>query len=123
MRAKQVDEVWTTKDGSRIRVCNMEDFHLLSTIKLLQRYAEVKRINTVNFYVNGPSPTGDMAQYCFKQEFDLVMNSTYEDYLPSIYENLLEEAKRRGLEIPEQPHRVDLEVKLVSETLTIKDRE
>ena len=113
-------KLWTTRDGRRIRICDMSDEHLLNVVKLLQRFAEATRITTVNLYVNTPGPQGDMAQYLFEQEFDAVLDSTYEDYLPEIFDNIELEVKRRGLEMPpKQPERLDLEVALIAKTAGI----
>lgn len=106
-------KLWTTKDGRRIRICDMEDDHLLHTIRLLQRVAETKRIKSVVFYTTCEQPTSDGALDCFNREFDSVMDAELEDYLPRIYENLGAEVNRRGLELPIQQRRIDIECKLI----------
>lgn len=93
-------KLWTTRDGRKIRICDMDDSHLLNTVKLLQRVAEAKRIYTTDFYLSTPGPTADMASYYFEQECDQVFSNTYMSYLPEIYHNLINDAERRGLEIP-----------------------
>lgn len=47
------------------------------------------------FYLTCTEPTGEMAQDCFNQEFDQVMNATVKNYLPKIYKVLKNELKRR----------------------------
>lgn len=98
---KEQTKLWTTKDGREICICEMSDSHLLNTIKLVQRAAEVKRINVMELYITTPPPNGDMAQYCFDREFDNVLESTYLDYVPKIYRYLVLDAKRREIDIPD----------------------
>lgn len=43
---KKQTKIWKTRDGNKIRICGMEDSHLINTIKMLQRRAEVLRIKT-----------------------------------------------------------------------------
>jgi len=95
------EDTWTTISGRKIKVCNMEDRHIINTIKLLLRTAEIKRNKIEKYYLNCPYPQGDIATYCFEQELDRVIQSTYEDYLPPIYCTLVEEAKKREIEIKE----------------------
>lgn len=113
MKRKQT-KLWTTKDSSKLRICDMSDEHLLNTIRMLQRFGETQRINATVFYTTCLGPQGEMAQDCFNQEFDTVLESTFEDYVPEIYRNLVEDAERRGLEIPIQSQRIDIECQLVS---------
>lgn len=106
-------KLWTTNDGRRLRICDMTDDHLLNTIRLLQRFAEAERIKSTVFYATCTPPESDGALDCFNREFDAVMDSTYEDYVSSIYCNLVDDARRRGLVVPEQSRRIDVEAKLV----------
>jgi len=92
----------------------MSDDHLLNTLKLLQRQAEVKRIHNSVFYALDPGPSADMAQLAFEQEQKQAWDSTWEHYVPEIYFNLEGEVKRRGLTLPQQETRIDIEVDLIT---------
>ena len=82
-------KVWTTADGKSIRICDMDNGHLLNTIRLLERMADTDAGYAAAFaeldigpdayeWVNDCSNTGD--------------------YYP-IYDDMVEEALRRGLDL------------------------
>ena len=110
-------KLWKTKDGRKIRICDMEDNHLLNTIAMLQRVSESRRISNSVYYLFCTPPNGEMALYAFEQEQDNVWRATWCDYLPPIYSNLVLEAERRGLTIPTQQERMDIEAKLINDRL------
>ena len=109
-------KLWTTKDGRRLRICDMDNEHLVNTIKLLQRVAETKKIHSVVLMTTCVGPNGDMAQLAFDDAFDQTLESTFEDYLPPIYENFECEMHLRKLEMPIQQERIDIEVSLISKS-------
>ena len=89
---------------------------MVNTIKLLQRVAETKRIHSVVLMTTCVGPNGDMAQLAFDDAFDQTLESTFEDYLPPIYENFECEMHLRKLEMPIQQERIDIEVSLISKS-------
>ena len=107
-------KLWTTKDGRRLKIYDMDDSHLLNTIAMLQRNAEAKRIDTSVWYTFCEEPHGDGAMDAFMSEQEAIWNSTWEDWVPEIYENLTDDAKRRGLQIPIQPTRLDVEIQYMT---------
>ena len=111
---------WTTKDGRKLRICDMGDGHLISTIAMLQRAAEAKRIYNSVYYATCTGPTGDMASLAFDQECEGIWDSEWEDWVPDIHGNLVADAERRGLEIPHLQSRIDVEVKLIGELMGAK---
>lgn len=88
---------WTMRDGTKIRIKDMGDGHLVNTIRMLKRYGALVKRHTEMIYLCGPTPQGDMAEYAFNQEFDRVMDADPEEFAPDILEDLCAEADRRGL--------------------------
>jgi hypothetical protein len=93
-------KIWTTKDGTRIRICDMTDSHLLNTIALLKRIAKQGRREILFHY---PDFQGEMAQFYAEQSWEGVASThpddfAYEEY--PILEPLEMDAERRGLEQP-----------------------
>ena len=85
--------MWTMKDGQRIAVRDMDNGHLLNTIRFLERAAERK----VQDFMSCPMPNGDMAMMAWEQEFDAMCDAEVEDFFP-IYKHMIAEAVRRGLD-------------------------
>ena len=84
---------WTTKEGKKIRIKDIEDKHLLNVICFLRRKAEfihsgeLLACMSINFQ-------GEQAQY---EQDRFISNSSWEDYIPEIYEDMIKEAKKRKL--------------------------
>lgn len=87
---------WTKKDGTKILIRDMDNEHLLNSIKMLKRFAIHIQRQVELFYMRRPQPTGEAAQDCFDREFDNVMKRDWDDYVPDIYWSLLEYAKKRS---------------------------
>ena len=92
---KKQTKFWTTKTGNKIRICDMSDSHLDNTIKMLERGAKARHGSLLNFYTFGPMPQGEMAQDCFDQEFDRLLEAEWTDFLHPLYDNLIQEQQRR----------------------------
>lgn len=93
---------WTTKDGRKIAIKDMEGNHLLNTIRMLQRgAAALQSRETASFFMLG-EPQGDMAQDAYHAEMDELMDMGPLEYLETRedYKALTQEAKRRRLSIP-----------------------
>ena len=96
-------KIWTTKDGSRIRVCDMNDSHLCNAARMVLRNAQ--RYIDVNLALCAHALrflTGDMAQMAVESEEHYWLNTTPEQI---VYERedsasaLLYEVERRGLSL------------------------
>jgi hypothetical protein len=81
---------WTKKDGTKIRIKDMDNSHLVNTIKFLDR--QQSEIQSCPY----PSFQGEMAQMYAEAEYDALMRTETNDNFP-IYIDLKNEAIRRGL--------------------------
>ena len=97
MTIRKQTKVWITKDKRHIRICDMEDNHLINTIKYLERYAEYMKIHSLLTFMRIPEPTAEHACDAWDSEYEWLLHATYEDYLPNIYYNLKKEYERRNL--------------------------
>lgn len=83
--------MWTKKDGSKIRIKDMDDGHLINTIKMLLRNNEYYLENAM---IGMAFLQGDMACYCA----EIAMNEMLdEECIHPLYDDLVAEAERRYL--------------------------
>lgn len=93
-------KVWTTKDGTKVRISDMSDTHLCNTIRMLERGAEARRnIALLEAYSIEACVSGDMASLCISQDIKALQEGDLDQFLPPIYEHLLGEAYKRGLKL------------------------
>lgn len=90
---RKCTKFWTKKDGTKIRICDMDDAHLINTVRFLVRKAE-------QYKVEMPYPCfqGEMAQMYAEMEWGNLMNADPEDIYP-ILSDLFSEADRRKLQL------------------------
>jgi len=93
--------MWSTKDGEKISVYDMEDRHLLNTIKFLERKTEERRRSDVSACLcisNVLNPDSE-ASWQMDNELQALMDNpdANENYLPEIYYVMQSEAQDRGL--------------------------
>ncbi len=43
MKIEPQTDFWTTRDGTHVRICEMDDNHLMNTIRMLERKSEMIR--------------------------------------------------------------------------------
>lgn len=98
---KKQTELWKMKNGNKIRICDMDDNHLINTIKLLYNNAvRTKEITLSSMACYSGNCNGEMAQDALDSAVtDLELTTDFEFALREypILENLIEDAKRREL--------------------------
>lgn len=93
MVERPVTEVWETSDGRKIKICDMENSHLLNAIVFCRRKHQAKiealraAIESVSFNANAN----------FDRETKLAEAEEVESDHP-LYDFLIIEAERRGLD-------------------------
>ena len=99
---KKVTKMWTMKDKTKIRICDMEDSHLLNCIRMLHRATNYKASRPImDGYSALASLNGEQAIYCVEAGLnDLEENGLDPSTEYPIYDSLCDEAIRRKLELP-----------------------
>lgn len=82
---------WTTAHGKVIPIKDMDDHHLLSSMRMLER--EHRKITS---YAMFPQLQGDIAQHFAEQGFFNVQDSAVDELYP-VYGDLWQEAYNRNL--------------------------
>lgn len=102
---KPITTIWTCRDGRKVRVCQMEDSHLLNTLNLLTRTARAQRADEIWLAYRAESFLhGEGALMAIDQEQRrLEADSDGIDLLPDVYYDLVDEAARRGLDSTQAP--------------------
>jgi len=93
MEEEMSTKEWTTKNGRKIRIKDLDDGHLVNIVRMLDRAhaARVLMLCAAQSMVNG-----DMAQFSLEQEERALDNAGPAALWP-IYEDLVEEVIRRKL--------------------------
>lgn len=68
---------WKSNDGTVWDITDMADEHLENCIRFMEERAIGYLDRTIEQYVAGPHPQGDMAQLAFDQEFDELLRQRY----------------------------------------------
>lgn len=90
---KKVTKQWTTRDGTKIHICDMDDSHLKNTIAMLDRLHQ-KKISAA--YSVAATLRGEMATLFAEQDIDRMESEGTSSSYP-IYDDLCTERDRRGL--------------------------
>jgi hypothetical protein len=106
-KIRKVTKIWTCKDGRRVRICDMDNQHLVNTVRMLERKMEDAQ-SAMNPFMY-PPPQGEMALMAWENECARYHEGSFDDdggdltYLLSsrhpLYEPLLDELERRGLRL------------------------
>jgi hypothetical protein len=91
--------LWTTKNGQKIRICDMTDSHLVNSINYLDRYVahvEKETFRSIHRFMGLNS--GEIAEWMLENELMALEEEGLdpEDITP-LYEKLCLERERRGL--------------------------
>lgn len=92
-------KIWKTKTGDKIRICDMEDSHLLNTIRMLERVAKQVEIQKEREgYQILSCLQGEMAILSVENELErLDQEGIDPSEINPLYDNLVNESIRRGL--------------------------
>jgi hypothetical protein len=103
MTVRKQTSLWTTREGRKVRLCDMGDQHLLNTIAMLRRQAErVLWDRLKKGWRFAATLRGDMAIDCAERELERIEEMDAEELLyeeTPIYERLLLEAERRNIQV------------------------
>ena len=98
---KKQTTFWTTKSGTKIRICDMSDSHLLNTVAMLERNASRYLEHSIDALGHfSMMLQGEMAQDAAEQELDRLVEEDPIDHLRNnhpLYEKLVTELERRKL--------------------------
>ncbi len=93
--------VWTCKDGRKVRLCDMDDRHLLNCIAMLERKAAAHLASEISAaYSCLCMMGGEMAQFYCEQDIERMETTDPIEFLADtvpIYEHLIAEKERRNL--------------------------
>lgn len=90
-------KIWTTKDGTRLRICDMTDGHLNAAIELLERLAQAQEAEAMEAgYAMLNFLSGEMAIDDVERNLDyLEAHGIDPSEINPLYENLILERERR----------------------------
>lgn len=97
-----LEDYWITSRGEKIAIEDMEDSHLVNTIKWLFRHAEdLQRAEELECMQALTFLQGDMAQFYVEQDFNMISSMPAGEWLihKPIMRSLHEEAEYRNLDI------------------------
>lgn len=87
---------WQTREGKKVRICDMDDAHLENTIRFLERAAEAQRESALtSAYLVESMLQGEMALVSIESEINRLEESDPSEFLPDVYEAMLLERQRR----------------------------
>jgi hypothetical protein len=99
MTTHKQTKLWTTREGAKIRICDMTDGHLSNTIKMLERIAKAKIMASIEArWSLLATLQGEMACMTVENEIAyLEKEGINPSEIHPLYDNLVEGWKRRGL--------------------------
>lgn len=95
--------LWKMKDGTKIRICDMEDSHLINTIKMIDRYclrATQEAVWSGYAVLNSFCSPDSMASYQVESDIARLEEEGIDPFSAyPIYGKLWDDLNRRGLEV------------------------
>ena len=87
-------KLWTMRDGTKIRICDMGDLHLQNAMAMLKRQAERHYPGALaDAWSFAGQCRGDMASYYAEQQADSL---SWKNLVPDIYWNMQRDKERRN---------------------------
>jgi hypothetical protein len=78
--------IWTMRDGTKIKIKDMETSHIKNSLAMLERNGFISR-STLACYM-GPGPQGEIAQLCFEQEQDEIFQAPLSPFIDAFEREL-----------------------------------
>jgi len=88
-----MSKFWTTATGERTKIRDMTDTHLMNAIHYLDR-----KLDEAKREMPFPLFQGEMAQFYAERDYERLQIATDPAEVWPVYEDLVEEAERRGLQ-------------------------
>lgn len=90
-------KLWTTGDGTKIRICDMSDSHLINTLKMLERKGEKAFQEELRAAYSVSFSSDTMADYHHEQAIRNMKEGGFDPFKIPLYKELYSEAYRRNL--------------------------
>jgi len=90
---KQVN-LWTTKFGERVRICDMEDNHLVNCVNMLRRFGQACLEHEIHALLS-IRVRGDFAEDAIEREIDDIAECEWHEFVPPIFWKMINDIIRR----------------------------
>jgi hypothetical protein len=92
------DRIWLTKENRKIRYRDLGDNHLINILRMLKKGAMLHQATKQAGMMTTPAPTASGANDAYMEEFDAVMNASWESFANKHFQYLKIYAEWRGLQ-------------------------
>lgn len=89
--------VWVAKDGSTVKIADMDDAYVMNALRCSMWAASLARAKNGVFYATCEGPDGDGASSALDMESETAFDAAWSDHTDPFFEVLKLEARRRGL--------------------------